>query len=246
MSTSWSNWTRRPSSSLDPSEIFERPLGFTEAGFYWDSVFNRTADIIRHAHVQLQSPSLVSPSNVTRAWTTLKQRYPLLAATTDDRSSDGIFFVVNTSRITSITQTELQFASIRSLKEVDARIDGLLNGHESPLSNNLLACLIVLHDEVNSNEAHVLIHSAHSISDEVAHHTLLGEFLHSLCDPTSSDTPVVLSERLALATAIEMLNPRTGLSVSRQRWRNTTARLIMMSRRAGMKVGAVLVPSQPD
>jgi hypothetical protein len=223
-----------PSKGNDPA--FERSLGITEEGFYWDSVFNRTADILRHAEVLIQGDSVLSATNMAKAWAALKQRYPLLQATIEERSQDDVVFVVDPSRSLPDNQTDLFFEEAHAPEEVDQRVESLLNG-QSPLSNTLLACVVVVKRTDKPSHAHILIHSTHCISDEIAHDTLLRELLQLLVDP-SAIAPVPWTERLALAVATETLPPYEDNSLPKSRWRRAIGRTIMENRRATMTVSS--------
>ncbi|RXW18668.1 hypothetical protein EST38_g7185 [Candolleomyces aberdarensis] len=225
-----------PSNGDGPA--FERPLGITEEGFYWDSVFNRTADILRHAEVLVQGDSVLSATSMVKTWAALKQRYPLLQATIEERSPDDVVFVVDPSRSFPDNQPDLFFEEAHTPEEVDRRVYSLLNG-QSPLSNTLLACVVVVKRTDNPGHAHILIHSAHSISDGIANNTLLRELLQLLADP-SAIAPVPWTERLALAVATETLPPYQDNSLPKTRWRRAIGRTIMENRRARMIGGHTL------
>lgn len=223
-----------PSTGTGPA--FERPLGITEEGFYWDSVFDRTADTLRHAEVVVRGDSVeavLSVPNLNKAWAVLKQRYPLLQAIIEERSQDEVVFIVDPSRSAPDNQTDLFIEEVHAL-EVDLKVESLLNG-QSPLSNTLLACVFVLKRSDKPSHAHILIHSAHSISDGVAHDTLLRELLQLL-----SDSDVIpkhaWTERLVLSVATESLPPYQDSTPPKARWRRAIGQTIIENRRARMAV----------
>ncbi|KAH6908840.1 hypothetical protein BKA70DRAFT_1103346 [Coprinopsis sp. MPI-PUGE-AT-0042] len=218
---------------------FERPLGWNEQGFYWDSVFHRTADILRDAEIEVDPELTLSIDRITRPWTILKHRYPLLGARVEERSLNDIFFVVDPIRLLEASPGEIEVQTISDLNEVDQVVDRMHNGY-SPLSHNLLACIRVLKRADDPTRIHVFIHSAHSISDEIAHHTLLREFLDLLASPASTLPPVSLMERLELASATETLHPGSTQSTARNRWRRAIGRVIIERRRQGLTGGHTL------
>ena len=222
--------------SLATPEAFERPLGLNEQGFYWDSVFNRTADVLREAEVEILNPALnLAAEDVTRCWMVLKERYPLLGARIEERTKDDIFFVVEPTRAVRVLAGEIAVELVKDANEVDNVVQGMSNKC-SPLSNDLLACLRVLKREDNSSRLHVLIQTAHCISDEIALHTLLREFLDLLSDSEISASLLPLEERLALANATENIHPGAQSSVAQKRWRRAIGRAIIDRRRRGLGV----------
>jgi hypothetical protein len=228
-----------PSSGDGPA--FERPLGIAEEGFYWDSVFNRTADVLRHAEIVVRgSPveTVLSHTNLTNAWGFLKQRYPLLQATIEERAQDGVVFIVDPCRSLPEGQVDLFIEEVHTPKEVDRKVDSLVNGH-SPLSNTLLACLFVLRRKDEPGHAHVLIHSAHYVSDGIALDTLLRELLQLLSDPNSI-FPLPWTERMALAVASESLPPNQDDSLPKARWHQAIGWTVMENRRAKIFVSLEL------
>ncbi|KAF5315871.1 hypothetical protein D9611_004763 [Ephemerocybe angulata] len=222
---------------------FERPLGSTELGFYWDSVFRRTADIIRAADVEIEASSIervLAPATLTRAWTTLKRRYPLMGARIEERSNDEVVFIVEPVTLSTINSSEeLLVQEISGGQEVEEVVDRLHNG-QSPLSNSLLTCIRILRRKDRPNLVHILIHSAHCIADEIAHNTILRELLQILANPalstieTSDDAP--LKERLGVSASTDGLYPFQPGS-ARSRWRKAISWVILSRRRAGMKGG---------
>lgn len=240
-------WKQVPSRFSADSHVFERPLGQNEQGFYWDTVFYRTADILRDAEVEVD-PScrerILSSSTLTHAWAVLKQRYPLLGATVEERSQDDIVFIVDPAHLLSVSEAELVVQRVEGIPEVEKIVDRMLNGH-SPLSNELLGCVRILERTDVPNRIHVLIHSAHCISDEIAHHTLLREYLQLLADPDTPSVACPLMERLALSCPTEALHPHSNRSLARERWRRAIGRIIIERRRRGNSVGVFwnLIPT---
>lgn len=226
--------------SSSDSAVFERPLGLTEQGFYWDSLYNRTADIIRAAELQVQgscADRILSPTVLAEVWTTLKQRYPLLGASVEERSPDNIVFIVDRARLKNTVPGELSIQTIANAQEVDQVANRIHNcPGQDILSSTLLSCVRVLQETSSPNRFHVLIQSAHCISDEVAHTTVMREFLMLLANPdaTLEPRPDFLST-LALSSATETLYPHLD-NPPRARWRRAIASVIVSRRRAKISV----------
>jgi hypothetical protein len=232
------------------SRIYERPLGITELGFYWDSRFNGTADTVRYAIIDIDaqgsipSTRLFGVDNVARTWVALKQQYPLLGSQLSERQQrEEVVFVVSEERLSRCTPEEISFPSISSqldlssLGELEAFMDGMVNGRRL-LSNELVARLFILIPTGRERRACVILHVAHCITDGISNATLLRSFL----DILSSEPRTVrwdLEERLTLAIASERLLGRTNSSKARQRWYYAVGRILASN---GMKTRTVSVP----
>lgn len=228
--TTASNWTLR-----DTSRTYERLLGLTELGFYWDSKFNGTADILRYAIIDAQrfipSARLFSFENVTRTWVALKKQYPLLGAQLSERRQrTEVVFVVSEQRLSDCAPEEISFQSISSqpslssLGEVGTFMERMVNG-ERLLSDELLARLFVFTSTTQENRVCILLHVAHCITDGIATATLLRSFL----DILSSEPSTIrwdLEERLALAVASERLIGDANSSTARQKWHYAMGRTL--------------------
>ncbi|KAF9464774.1 hypothetical protein BDZ94DRAFT_1255858 [Collybia nuda] len=199
------------------NRTFERPLGLTELGFYWDGNFNGTADIIQHTIVAIEDPRLVGVHNVTRTWIALKRQFPMLGSYISDnrRGKDGVTFVVEEDRLGVCSPDEIKFQVISSLQEAQGFVNKVVNGKRS-LSNALLARLFILTRTDDKSHVHVLIHIAHCITDGMANTSLLKHFLDILSSPSSHQSWII-EERLALAMASEDLVPKIN-NKARQRW----------------------------
>lgn len=230
-----SNWTLRNTAS----RLYERPLGLTEVGFYWDSKFNGTADTISYAIVDVQSFTAKNMSvrlfgiqNVTRTWVALKHQYPLLGSQVAARQhEEEVVFIVSEERLNVCAPEEVSFHDISSLGKVEALMDTMLNGTHL-LSDELLARVFILTPNDQNNRVCVLLHVAHCITDGIANATLLRSFL----DIVSSETSAArwdLEERLGLAVASERL---IGDINARQKWRYAIGRTLASIRFQKKKV----------
>jgi hypothetical protein len=217
--------------------VYERPLGLTELGFYWDSVFERTADTLQHADVEIESSKfeeVTSLSNLTKIWTKLKQQFPLLGARLDERGDGSVFFVVTADNLKNCRPAEVSIRNISSVQEALDIVDTIITGRKHDLSNNLLARLVVLRRMDQKNHIHMLLHVAHCITDGMANITILTTVLNHLCG-TVNTSAWDLNDRLALSTASEELGQRK-FNLARRRWRIAIASVISARRASRLTV----------
>ncbi|KAF9231618.1 hypothetical protein BU15DRAFT_82167 [Melanogaster broomeanus] len=83
-------------SSPTKGRTFKRPLDAKETGFFWDGVFNGTADSVQHLRLHLLNEAdayIFSESNITRTWLSVKRRYPLVGARVDMDNEEPHFIV---------------------------------------------------------------------------------------------------------------------------------------------------------
>jgi hypothetical protein len=223
------NWILRDATS----RTYERPLGLTELGFYWDSKFDGTADTLRYAVIDIGAPNFIpstqlfSVENVTRTWIALKRQYPLLGAQlAERRQRKEVSFSVSQERLNNCTPQEISFQSISqlslsSLGELEAIMEGMLNGKRL-LSDELLARLFILIHTGQDNRVCVLLHVAHCITDGIANANLMKSFLDTLSSKPSA-IQWDLEERLALAVASERL---IGDTNPKQKWHYAIGRTL--------------------
>jgi hypothetical protein len=233
------NWILR-----DPaSRTYERPLGLTELGFYWDSKFNGTADTLLYAIIEIdafpRTHQIFSVENVTRTWVALKQQYPLLGAQLSKR--EEVIFRVSGECLSSCAPEEISFQVISSqlglssLAELETIVERIINGKRQ-LSDELLARLSILTPTGQENRVCILLHVAHCITDGIANANLFKSFL----DILSSEPSIIrwdFEERLALAVASERLIGDTDLSSARQKWHFAMGRTLASIRMKKKTVG---------
>ncbi|CAA7267551.1 unnamed protein product [Cyclocybe aegerita] len=214
-----SPWKLQPTSTAE-NPVYERLLGLTERGFYWDSIFDRTADTVHYAEIELTSEqtALLQQDNIVQAWVDLKQQFPLLGARLEERDQDSVFFVVEAQNLRRSRPEEVSFYDISSADEALDHVERI-NVQERLLSNDLLARIFILRRTDRPDTIHALIHGAHSITDGMANITILKTFLDRLCR-TSKD-----------------LNPHLKLSVARRRWRMAMATVIYAMRNRKLQGG---------
>ncbi|KAJ3515915.1 hypothetical protein NLJ89_g1458 [Agrocybe chaxingu] len=231
-----SPWKLQPTSTAE-NPVYERLLGLTERGFYWDSIFDRTADTVHYAEIELASEQteLLQHGNIVQAWVDLKRQFPLLGARLEERDEDSIFFVVDAQSLQKSRPEEVSFYDISSADEALEHVEKI-NVRERLLSNDLLARIFILRRTDRPDTAHALIHGAHSITDGMANITILKTFLDRLCR-TSSQQSWNLSERLALSIPLEDLNPHLKLNVARRRWLMAMAAVIYEMRNRKLQGG---------
>jgi hypothetical protein len=233
----------------EASRTYERPLGSTELGFYWDGKFNGTADMVRYAIIDadgfIPSTQLFSVENVTRTWVALKQQYPLLGAQLSERRErTEVAFSVCEERLGICTSEEISFRSISSplslssIGEVETFMEMMVKG-ERLLSDELLARLFIFTPTDQKNRVCIILHVAHSITDGIAMTTLLRSFLDILSsEPSPSRWD--LEDRLALAVPLERLVGDANTSTARRKWHYAIGRTLTSLRMRNMTVCTIL------
>lgn len=226
------------SSSSTTGKTYTRLLGLNEHSFYFDRVFNGTADIVWRYLVEetdrASGAALFSDSNVRTAWSTLKQWYPLLGARLDDsRGVDAIQFVVSDHSVFYHHPDEVNFLFAKSSEEVEAYI-WMLQRDKPTQDHHLLSRLFIFRHEGQTGKYEVLIRIAHAIGDGISGATIARTFFDVL---TSPPAPLPkLEERLAMALPTDLLNPTKNLNPVRQRWRRAIARVVFLNRRQKLAV----------
>ncbi|KAH9950453.1 hypothetical protein B0H21DRAFT_868846 [Amylocystis lapponica] len=216
---------------------YTRPLGAGEAGFYWDSVFNGTADLISRIL------DLFTPENINRAWTQLKQRNPLLAVRVEepDDGTESLHFLVTEKRLVEQLPGEIVFRSIADAEEASRVVEDIGRGVQRD-SANLPGRLFIL-DRLDSPDIyHIIINTAHYMSDGVSHMALTPVFFEILASPHTAPAQDIpdLEERLTMLVSSEDLNPTLRLSKSRQRWRRALAAVILSIRESKIQGGQTI------
>ena len=235
----------------ESSRTYERPLGLTELGFYWDGKFSGTADVVCYAIIDadsfIPSTQLFSVENVTRTWVALKQQYPLLGAQLSERRErTEVVFSVCEERLSICTSDEISFQSISfppslsesSLGEVETFMEVMVKGQRL-LSDELLARLFIFIPTNQNNRVCIILHVAHSIADGIAHATLLRSFLDILSSEPS-DIGWDLEERLALAVPSESLIGDANTSTARRKWHYAIGRTLASLRMQKMTVCTII------
>lgn len=237
MSASPSPWNLDSSSKT--FNIYRRPLGPTEVGFYWDMITGGVATALQQLKFEVAEghESNLSDENIRRAWLRLKQSYPILASRVEELpDSDTIDLVLEQARLHIILPNEVNFLEFSSAEEEDTAIYRLLNGPPL-LSENLLSQLWVLRDRNNPRLFQFMPVAAHFIMDGMAGATVTKELLQelSLSSPSHSKFPP-LGERLRSLVPLEELAPSRSLNTPRRRWRKAIASVILGIRKTKLKV----------
>ncbi|KAJ7583480.1 hypothetical protein C8J56DRAFT_830760 [Mycena floridula] len=230
-------WTLQPeTASQQDGRVFQRPLGALELGFHLDSLFARTADAFLDALVEILDGSraeILQKDSIYEAWTSLKQKNPLLAAKTD-----RIHFILEETRLKSLVPDEITFLSMGSAEQVANFIEEAQNSPERLLSDELLARVFIVTRSDDDKYFHILVIIAHCITDAMSNATVIRDFLDFLSDPSSA--VYKLEDRLALSLAAESLDPALKLPLPRQRWRRAIGHVISSQRQAKLLGGHTL------
>lgn len=229
-------WTQL--NTTEGSRTYTRPLGLNETGYYWDSAFDGTSDVIFQYVAQTLNPhssDLFSQENVVRAWTAVKQRFPLLGARIQLKDGcDALHFVVSERRLTELLPGELTFGAVENAEEVSQFIDDLIRGPQRSFLD-LPARMYVLRRTGQTGLYHIVLNVSHVITDAVAQATLCRTFFDLLSSPSIDFVPD-LENRLAMAAASEDLNPTLRMSKPRQKWRRAIAIVLLTIRQSKMQV----------
>ncbi|KAF8163367.1 hypothetical protein B0H34DRAFT_320922 [Crassisporium funariophilum] len=227
--------------STSQNPTYERLLGSTELGFYWDSVFERTADTLQIAEIEVRSTEseIIGHSDVVRTWAGLKQQFPMLGAQLEERGEDQIFFVVAENNLRKCRPAEITFQEIGSAEEASDLASKFVVDYRL-LSNDHLARIFVLKRNDRPDWFHIIFHVSHCITDGMANSTILRTFLDRLS--RKSPTEVWnLTQRLSLSVASEDLVPQRHFPVAKRRWRSAIA-FVIASRRTSRLSGGHTLP----
>ncbi|TFY57196.1 hypothetical protein EVJ58_g7178 [Rhodofomes roseus] len=230
-------WTLRPSADSDTHSgpTYTRPLSLNETGYYWDSCFQGTTDLVWHYVVQ-SGRELYTEANVARAWILLKQRYPLLGSRVrTDNGSQDLHFEVAPARLAQVRPGELIRKPIANADEALTTIHDILHGEQRTFVD-IPARLFILDRIDEESIHHVIINTTHFITDGVSHIMLCRAFFDILSRPSPETIPDV-GERLAMVVPVEELNPARRASVATQRWRRAIGSVIFRLRRAALRGG---------
>ncbi|EKM82619.1 hypothetical protein AGABI1DRAFT_118066 [Agaricus bisporus var. burnettii JB137-S8] len=229
--------------ALENASTYVRPLGPTEEIFYWDGLFEGTADATTTAEIEIlhgSRESIISQANVEAAWISLKLKYPLLGSRIIRRPDQSLWFSVDSDRLSSAGPGELLFHEVASDEEALVISSSSLK-HPRILSTDLLACAFILRRTDDRTRFHIAIHIAHSISDGNANSALCRFFFDCLASGSSYKYNIEgIRDRLALASSCDDLNPVNRLSVPRKRWRNAVGAIIWENRLLRLRGGHTL------
>ncbi|KAH7921279.1 hypothetical protein BV22DRAFT_1019666 [Leucogyrophana mollusca] len=210
-------WTQ--TDSTPGRRVFCRPLDVTETGFYYDSLFNSTADSVMHIHLraaQDADKNLYSPANVTRSWSSVKRRFPLLAAEVQEHDST-IQFVLREQSVGTLCANEITFTDVSSFQDADRFVLDIMEGSR-PLSSQMLARLYILRRTDLRDHFHAIIIIAHCITDGSSTSTVIRTFFDTLSSRFNHPTQP-LETRLPMYRSLESGISYNGQNVPRRRWR---------------------------
>lgn len=224
-----SSWELQSFRQACGKEVYERPLGLLEQVFYWDSIFERTADTLQHSEFSVDASRVntkhtASYTNISRVWMRLKEQFPLLGARIEERDGKSIVFIVAAESLRHCRPEEVVIQDVGSSEEAWKIMEDIIVT-ERRLSNDLLAHLLVLRRTDTENIFHVMIHVAHVITDGMSNTTILKTFLDEIARNDDLGKPWDLRERLALSESTDNLYPQTKFSIAKQRWRWAAAKV---------------------
>ena len=233
-----SPWTL-DSSSTSGNEVYRRPLGTTEVGFYWDMNTGGIATALQQLTFEVSEghESNLSEENIKRAWIHLKQGYPILGARAEGQpNSSNVDIIVEQARLCNVLPDEVKFLEYASEEEENAIVYRLLNGPPL-LSDDRLSQLWVLRDRRNPRLCQFVPVATHFIMDAMAGATITRELLQelSLSAPSSATLPP-LGDRLETILSVEDLFPSRSMSTPRKRWRKAIATVILSLRKKTLTV----------
>ncbi|KAF9231622.1 hypothetical protein BU15DRAFT_55916 [Melanogaster broomeanus] len=233
-------WTLE-NSSPTKGRTFKRQLDPMEASYFWDGVFNGTADTVHHLRLRLLNEAdayIFSESNITRTWLSVKRRCPLLGAMVEVDNEEP-HFIVQEHHLGRLNPNEVVFGSVSfSVEEAQSHVFEILDGPRS-LSNNLLARIFIFRETDRADVIHMFTLIAHCITDGTANNSFLRCFLDTLS--SRSEPPISgLEQRLAMVIASADLEPKHSFSLARRRWRRAIGFVIFGIRAAKRQGGHTL------
>ncbi|KAI9067817.1 hypothetical protein FKP32DRAFT_227499 [Trametes sanguinea] len=229
---------------------FTRPLSVAEMGFYYDRVFNGTADMVWRYTVEVtkdgatNAGQMFCEQNVERAWATLKQYYPLLGCRAAETGDSNIAFLVDERDLSHHRPGEVVLGSILTQEERDTILFRLTR--DAPTEDHhVVGRVIVLKRDDKPGTYELIFKLAHFVGDGASGMNLARTFLDVLSSPPLSVLPP-LEERLAMALPWEALNPTLKMSVPRQRWRRAIGQVTFLNMRRRLSGGHAMPRSITD
>jgi len=206
--------------------IFTRPLNPIELGFFYIAKINGVTDLVENYLVVTSDSSLFHPENVSRAWITVKQIFPLLGATAKELESQtpSALLVVSELDLGIARPGETTIGSAQSEEEVHSFADQLISGPRQ-LSDELLARLYIYSRSDKPGHFHALFHHSHLIIDGTSALALIRTFFDVLSLPPRTAIPD-LQTRLGLCVGMYNLDPNKHLSKAQIRWRQAAGQII--------------------
>ncbi|KAG1734472.1 hypothetical protein EDB19DRAFT_1727118 [Suillus lakei] len=233
-----SSWT-----SLDSTpgrHVFFRPLGITEAAFYWDGAFNNTLNTVMHMHLrttQANDRDIYSQSNIMRSWTSVKRRFPLIAAEVEEHEF-GPRFIIREETVTNLRPDDVTFMEVNSFHHAECFINDIMDGPRR-LSSQLLTRAYILRRTDRSDHFHVVVVLAHCVTDAASTSTVLRTFFDTLS--SRIEPPYIpLGERVHMYQASECRLGSRDLPLVKRRWNLALGYAIFLARISQFKGGHTL------
>ncbi|KAG2357841.1 hypothetical protein BDR07DRAFT_1452931 [Suillus spraguei] len=208
--------------------IFFRPLGTTETAFYRAGVLNKTADTVMHIHlriIQTNDEDIHSQSNVTRSLTSVKRRFPLIAAEVEEHEF-GPRFVICEETVMNLNfrPKDVTFMEVNSFHHAECFVNDIMDGPRR-LSSQLLTRAYILRRTDKRNHFHVVVVLAHCITDTAGTSTVIRTFFDTLS--SRIEPPYI-----PLGEGVHM-----DLPLVKRRWRRALGYAIDLARMSQFKQG---------
>ena len=230
--SSWAKSTNHASGV----DVYSRPLGNTELGFYWDHIFNGTATTIQYVKIHALDRSIVDVQNIADAWLRLKARYPLIGCRTVERETpEGVYLILDEDELRSIREGELVVRDVMDEREVDELKEQLLNGPPMDISR-FTSQIWTLRGSKDSGILYIFLVAAHLITDGMGNASFIREFCQELCTAGKRTPPSSLSHRLENILSLEALYPELARTVAHKRWRWAISKVLMQIQQGKLKV----------
>lgn len=224
-------WRRQPATKDGETE-YRRLLGPTQVGFYWDVLFNGVGVAITKAEVEVaqdDAEEMFAEESLVAAWVRLKQRHPLLAASTDDSNGgDSVELVIEERSLYAVRPGEVTFLELPSEEEADNLMDKLQNEpYEADLT--VLAKVWIVSTPAKPFTRRIYVAAQHHITDGIGNSSITRGYCQEISMPSKGvivNGLEPLSQRLERIQSLEMFTPGSRQSLPRRRWRLAIAKVM--------------------
>lgn len=171
---------------------------------------------------------MFAEESLQAAWVRLKQRHPLLAASTDDsRGGDSVELVIEERGLYTLRPGEMTFLVLCS-EEADKFMDKLQN-EPYEVNHTVLARVWIVSTPGKPFTRHIYVSAQHHITDGIGNSSIMRGYCQEISMP-SKDFVVTglkpLSQRLERIQPLEVFTPGSRQSLPRRRWRLAIAKVM--------------------